>query len=110
MTPGDDFTAPLTAVLRQNHKGEYVTHLRNHQAGGYFEGHYFDSCELWRAVKDWATRCESIGAPPTGVNPHMKEQIQEDIRSYLSTTHVHSYCPDYDLVVDELCQIIARSL
>lgn len=43
-------------VLRDMGHGEFVTHWRNDETGGYSSGHYFDN--LPDAAADWATRAK----------------------------------------------------
>lgn len=57
INPGDEFTAPHSITLRKWSEDQWVTHSRNHQAGGYSEGHYFFS--KYAALTDYAKRCDS---------------------------------------------------
>lgn len=65
----DRMTAPCSIVLRENSKGEWVTHLRNHQDGGYHSGHYFHHDEFGKAFRDWEARCANLNVParPAGL-------------------------------------------
>lgn len=49
--PDDAF---LSVVLHRNFKGEWVTHVRNNQDGGFSHGHYFT--DLADAAKDYNER------------------------------------------------------
>lgn len=55
--PGDHATAPFSITLRKWGEGQWVTHSRNHQVGGYNEGHYFFDKNL--ALDDYAKRCQT---------------------------------------------------
>lgn len=55
--PGDEWTAPHSITLRKWGEDQWVTHCRNHQAGGYSEGHYFFL--KYAALTDYAKRCDA---------------------------------------------------
>jgi len=93
----------MSIVLREI-DGAFVTHMHNHQDGGYYFGHYFYKVELWEALADFAKRCISYGMPPL-LLPQAKEQIQEDILTYLGDKHFAT-----DSVRDALCQIVCDRL
>lgn len=50
--PDDSY---LSIILHKNWKGEWVTHMVNHDDGGYYNGHYFGD-DLKKATEDFHSR------------------------------------------------------
>jgi len=108
-SPADRMTAPLSIVLRQNDKGEFVTHMANHEDGGFHSGHYFHADEFVKAVLDWEKRCADINVAPEPMDysGEIKEQIQEDILTRMDCVEG---IEELEKLRNDLCQIICDRL